>query len=63
MKSYDYEKIKKLLDPIFEMMEQEYPNNAKLIIDSFSAEIIYEHAEMVFLKNNGSLLPELTKGE
>ena len=30
MKSYDHGKIQKLLEPIFEMMEQEYPNNAKM---------------------------------
>ena len=63
MKNYDHEKIQKLLDPIFEMMEQEYPNNAKLVINSFAAEIIYEHTEMCFLKNNGKFLPEPPKGE
>lgn len=53
MKNYDYEKIQKLVDPIIEMMKEEYPNNTKMVITSFGAEIIYEHTEMIFL-NKGS---------
>ena len=52
MKNYDYEKIQKLVDPIIEMMKEEYPNNTKMVITSFGAEIIYEHNEMTFLNKD-----------
>lgn len=45
-------KIQKLVDPIIEMMKEEYPNNTKMVITSFGAEIIYEHTEMTFLNKD-----------
>lgn len=52
MKNYDYKKIQELVDPIMEMMKEEYPNNTKVVITSFGAEIIYEHTEMTFLNKD-----------
>ncbi len=63
MENYTYEKIQELLNPIFEMMEKEYPNNAKLVIDRFWAKIVYEHTEMAFLKYDGIAFSETKENE
>lgn len=48
MKNYDFNKIDKLIQPIMTMMQEEFPNNCKLIIEPHFARIIYEHDEMIF---------------
>lgn len=48
MKKYNYEKIDNLLQPIMTMMQEEFPNNCKLIIEPHFARIIYEHDQMIF---------------
>lgn len=45
---YTYEDIDALVQPLMEMMRHEHPNNCKLIITGDSAEIVYEHIDMVF---------------
>ena len=51
MKKYDFEKINKLVQPLMEMMSEEFPNNCELHINSMSAEIVYIHQDMIFLKD------------
>lgn len=51
MKKYDFEKIDKLVQPLMEMMSEEFPNNCELHINSRSAEIVYIHQDMIFLKD------------
>ena len=48
MKKYDFNKIDKLLQPLMAMMQEEFPNNCKLIIEPYFARIVYEHDEMIF---------------
>ena len=48
MKKYDFNKIDKLLQPLMTMMQEEFPNNCKLIIEPYFARIVYEHDEMIF---------------
>lgn len=48
MTKYDLNKIDKLLQPLMTMMQEEFPNNCKLIIEPHFARIVYEHDEMVF---------------
>ena len=48
MNNYNYEKIDRLLQPLMKMMQEEFPNNCKLIIKPHFAQIIYEHDEMTF---------------
>lgn len=48
MKKYNYEKIDKLIQPLMTMMQEEYPNGFKLIIEPHFARIVYEHDEMLF---------------
>ena len=48
MKKYDFNKINKLLQPLMAMMQEEFPNNCKLIIEPYFARIVYEHDEMIF---------------
>lgn len=48
MKNYNYEKIDKLIQPLMTMMQEEYPNGFKLIIEPHFARIVYEHDEMLF---------------
>lgn len=45
----EHEKLAELLKPIFDFMQQEYPKNAKLVIEPYSAQIIYEHQEDIWL--------------
>ena len=51
MKKYDFNKIDKLLQPLMAMMQEEFPNNCKLIIEPYFARIVYEHDEMIFQSN------------
>ena len=48
MKNYNRDKIDKLLQPLMTMMQEEFPNNCKLIIEPYFARIVYEHDEMIF---------------
>ena len=48
MKKYDFNKIDKLLQPLMAMMQEEFPNNCKLIIEPYFARIVYEHDEIIF---------------
>lgn len=48
MKNYNYEKIDKLIQPLMTMMQEEYPNGFKLIVEPHFARIVYEHDEMLF---------------
>lgn len=57
MKFYNYEKIDEMIQPLIEMMQKEYPNDAQLIIDSSSATIQYVHKDIIFLES--SLKPDI----
>lgn len=46
---YSHNKIQKMLKPIFEYMKQEHPNHCKLVIEPFSAQLIYEHQDQIWL--------------
>ena len=48
MKNYNREKIDELLQPLMKMMQEEFPNNCKLIVEPYFSQIVYEHSEMVF---------------
>lgn len=48
MKKYNKDKIDKMLQPLMTMMQEEFPNNCKLIIEPYFARIVYEHDEMIF---------------
>lgn len=48
MKKYNRDKIDKILQPLMTMMQEEFPNNCKLIIEPRFARIVYEHDEMIF---------------
>lgn len=48
MKKYNYEKIDKMIQPIMDMMNEEFPNDCKLIIDRDFAKIVFEHDYLIF---------------
>ena len=48
MKKYDFNKIDQLIQPLMAMMQEEFPNNCKLIIEPYFARIVYEHDQMIF---------------
>ena len=48
MKNYDFNKIDKMIQPLMKMMQEEFPNNCKLIIEPHFARIVYNHDEMIF---------------
>ena len=48
MKKYNRDTIDKMLQPIMTMMQEEFPNNCKLIIEPYFSTIVYEHDEMIF---------------
>lgn len=48
MKNYNRDKIDKMLQPLMTMMQEEFPNNCKLIIEPHFARIVYNHEEMIF---------------
>lgn len=52
MKKYDFQKIDKLLQPLMEMMREEFPNACKLIVQPDSAQIVFEHNYLTFLSND-----------
>ncbi len=48
MKNYDFQKIDELIQPLMTMMQEEFPNSCKLIIEPHFARIVYQHDEMIF---------------
>lgn len=48
MRNYNRNKIDEMLQPLMTMMQEEFPNNCKLIIEPHFARIVYEHDEMIF---------------
>ena len=48
MKNYNHQKIDELLQPLMKMMQEEFPNGFKLIVEPYFSQIVYEHSEMVF---------------
>ena len=48
MKNYNRDKIDKMLQPLMTMMQEEFPNNCKLIVEPYFAIIVYNHDEMIF---------------
>ena len=48
MKNYDFNKIDKMIQPLMTMMQEEFPNNCKLIVEPYFARIVYEHNGMIF---------------
>ena len=48
MRNYNRDKIDKMLQPLMTMMQEEFPNNCKLIVEPYFARIVYEHDEMIF---------------
>ena len=64
MERYNYEKINKLIQPVIELMKEEFPNDCEIIIDSTSAQIVFRHRYLTFLRtdlNPGSLQPKTEK--
>lgn len=62
---FNYEKIDELIQPLMTMLQEEYQNGFKLIIEPHFARIVYEHDEMLFkseeMKN--TLLNEFLFGD
>ena len=48
MRNYNRDKIDKMLQPLMTMMQEEFPNNCKLIVEPYFSRIVYEHDEMIF---------------
>ena len=48
MKKYDFQKIDKLLQPVMEMMREEFPNDCKLIVGAEFSQIVFEHTYLTF---------------
>lgn len=46
---YTHDEIQKMLEPIFEYMKAEHPNNCKLVIEPYTASLIYEHQEQMWM--------------
>lgn len=47
MRKYCYEKIDKLLQPVMEMMREEFPNDCKLIVGTDFSKIVFEHTYLM----------------
>ena len=52
MKTYNYEQISKLIQPLMDLMKEEYPNNAELVINSEFAKIKYTLTDMSFMRKD-----------
>ena len=48
MNKYNRSQIDELLQPLMTMMQEEFPNNCKLIVEPYFARIVYEHDDMIF---------------
>lgn len=46
---YSHDEIQKMLEPLFEYMKTEHPNNCKLVIEPYTAQLIYEHQEQIWM--------------
>jgi predicted secreted protein len=51
MKKYSRDDIDKMIQPLMKMMQEEFPNNCKLIIEPYYSAIVYEHDEMILPSN------------
>lgn len=58
MKSYNYQRISDLIAPLMDMMREEYPSNAELVITSDFAKIQYTLTDMNFMRKNEMIPPE-----
>ena len=47
MNKYNRQQIDDLLQPIMTMMQEEFPNNCKLIVEPYFARVVFEHDYMV----------------
>lgn len=47
MNKYNRQQIDDLLQPLMTMMQEEFPNNCKLIVEPYFAKIVFEHDYMV----------------
>lgn len=48
MRKYNYEEIGKILQPVMDMMREEFPNDCKLIVGPDFSTIMFEHAYLTF---------------
>lgn len=48
MRKYNHEKIDKILQPVMDMMREEFPNDCKLIVGPDFSTIMFEHAYLTF---------------
>lgn len=46
---YTHDEIQKMLEPIFEYMKAKHSNTCKLIIEPYTASLIYEHQEQTWM--------------
>ena len=53
MRKYSHEEINKMIQPLMDMMKEDYPNNAELIITPDFAMINYRLNDMTFQKDKG----------
>ena len=58
MKSYNYQRISDLITPLMDMMREEYPKNAELVITSDFAKIQYTLTDMNFMRKDATIPPE-----
>lgn len=58
LKSYNYQRISDLITPLMDMMREEYPNNAELVITSDFAKIQYTLTDMNFMRKGVTIPPE-----
>lgn len=49
---YSHTEIAKMLEPIFQYMKEVHPTNCKLIIEPFSAQLVYEHQDQMWLSED-----------
>ncbi len=52
MRKYSHEEINKMIQPLMDMMKEDYPNNAELIITPDFAIINYKLNDMIFARKN-----------
>lgn len=50
MRKYSHEEINKLIQPLMDMMKEDYPNNAELIITPDFAMVNYRLNDMTFTR-------------
>ena len=51
MNKYNRQQIDDLLQPLMTMMQEEFPNVCKLIVEPYFARIVFEHDYMVIPSN------------